>query len=288
MTGLISVETLSEWMKNDSDSLRIIDCRFDLTNTNAGETAFKDEHITGAQYVHLDRDLSGEVGKHGGRHPLPKIEQLVQVVECLGIQEDSTVIAYDDQGGAFASRFWWLMKLIGHEKVYVLNGGFTSWKAKGLPTSDELITYAQTSYKPSVNWELLATVEHVRNAVNKQDTLLIDSREWTRYIGEQEPIDPKAGHIPSALNHFWKHNLQENGEFLPKQALQKMYQRVKEKEEVIVYCGSGVTACPNVLALLEAGIQNVKLYAGSWSDWITYDENDVETTNGKQLLEIDS
>lgn len=281
---IISNETLWKWIER-CENVRVIDCRFDLFDREKGKKEFLNDHIVGAQYVDLERDLSGKKGKHGGRHPLPNVDDFITLIESLGIDKNSKVVSYDDQGGAFASRFFWMMKYIGHQDVFVLNGGFRAWKEKGFQTTKTVEAFPETTYEPTIQHHLLATVEEVRNESQKKSALIVDSREWKRYIGEHEPIDQKAGHIPNAVNHFWKLNLNEKGEFRSKKEWEKMYAPLQKESKIIVYCGSGVTACPNVLAMMESGVENVKLYAGSFSDWISYEENEIETTNGKKLME---
>lgn len=257
-------------------AIRIVDCRFHLSNPEDGRKRYEQEHILGAVYLDLEKDLSGPVQKHGGRHPLPKIEDFVACIEDVGIDEEMIVVAYDDEDGAFASRFWWLMKYIGHEKVYILNGGFHAWKEKGYQTTKEIPKYERTVYQAKVQSDMIASVEDVRKAMNGTETILIDSRELKRYLGEVEPIDKKAGHIPRAKSFFWKNNI-ENGRFKTKDQLQRQFAHFEKEKSYIVYCGSGVTACPNVVALKEAGFLNVRLYPGSWSDWISYEDNPIAT-----------
>ncbi|WP_243290786.1 sulfurtransferase [Bacillus sp. FJAT-47783] len=281
MSNLMSAKELYRLIE-EKQNVRMIDCRFDLANKKAGKERFEKDHLTHAQYVDLENDLSGEVKEHGGRHPLPDIDQFVQLIEKLGIDNETIVVAYDDNACAFASRFWWMMKYIGHEQVFILNGGYEAWKRAGYPTTNEVKTYERTTYVKKEQHELLATVDDVREAMQNSRTAIIDSREWSRYIGESEPIDSKAGHIPGAISHFWKENM-ENGTFRSKGALAQQFSSLTNKERIIVYCGSGVTACPNFVALKEAGFSNMKLYVGSWSDWITYEDHPIETKNGRTL-----
>jgi thiosulfate/3-mercaptopyruvate sulfurtransferase len=258
--------------------LVIVDCRFTLGKPLEGQEAYRAERIPGAVHLDLERDLSGGIGKHGGRHPLPDIGELASKVGKAGIDGSVRVVAYDDQGGAMASRFWWLMRYMGHEKVYVMDGGFSKWKEAGFPvTSAEPDIKIPKRFVPELQEGMLASMEEVHSKLGQfgEGLWLIDSRERPRYLGETEPIDPVAGHIPGALNRFWKDSLNEKGEWKSAEAQRQRFEGIDPEQEVVVYCGSGVTACPNVLALTEAGYRNVKLYAGSWSDWISHEINPV-------------
>ncbi|WHY21819.1 sulfurtransferase [Paenibacillus sp. G2S3] len=255
--------------------LVIVDCRFLLTDPEAGRKAYTEDHIPGAIYFHLEEQLSAPVSEHGGRHPLPEISKLTTVLSKVGINRNSIVVAYDDQGGAYASRLWWMLKYLGHERVFVMDEGYSAWKNGSFPVSDHQAVRIPSHYEADVQQDMLASMEDVQNVVNDGGALLIDSREPRRYEGLEEPIDPKAGHIPGAINKFWKEVLDEQGRWKSTEVLKEHYEGIDPQQEIIVYCGSGVSACPNVLALGKAGYRNVKLYAGSWSDWISYEENPV-------------
>lgn len=258
----------------------IVDCRFALGQPESGRQAFTESHIPGAVYFDLEQDLSSPVqaSGHGGRHPLPDLEQLTERIRKAGISNETRIVAYDDQGGAMASRFWWLMRYLGHEQVYVMDEGFSAWQAAGFPVSSEVPIQIPASYTPHIQTHLIADIEEVRNASTTGGAVLIDSREYPRYLGEVEPLDKKAGHIPGAVSMFWKENLQEGTTKIKSEdELGSRFNTFDKDQDIIVYCGSGVTACPNVLALQEAGFNRVKLYAGSWSDWISYEENPVAT-----------
>lgn len=272
---LVTVDWLYERI-NDS-AVRIIDCRFDLAHENFGKECYEEGHIESALYFDLNKDLSSAVTKHGGRHPLPNVEQFAEKLSKAGIDENVTVVAYDSQGGAMASRLWWLLTYLGHERVYVLHGGFPAWKERGLPVTRTIPSFKRATFTPSVQYHLLVTMDELKEKINRQeDIALIDSREEKRYAGVEEPVDPVAGHIPTAKNYFWKNGLTEEGYFKAKEEQEERFSSLSKEKETIVYCGSGVTACPNVLALKMAGFEDVKLYAGSWSDWISYAENEIE------------
>jgi thiosulfate/3-mercaptopyruvate sulfurtransferase len=268
-----------EWVMEHihDENIRIVDCRFQLNDRNAGEDAYQTSHLPNAVYVNLESDLSGPVKEHGGRHPLPDIEQLSEKLSQLGIDDKVTVIAYDDQNGAMASRFWWLLRYLGHDKVYVMDGSFSNWTEKGLPVETKVPSFQRRSFVPNLQSHLLVSVNEVRDSLNNSSTTLIDSREEKRYKGLEEPIDKKAGHIPGALNFFWQESIDKDGTWKDSQSQNERFKQIPKEQQVIVYCGSGVTACPNVLALKEAGYDDVKLYLGSWSDWISHPDNPVST-----------
>jgi len=267
-----------EWLlKNLHDQVRIIDCSFSLGDPANGLQEYEKNHIPGAVYFDLEKDLSGPAGEHGGRHPLPTIHEFIQKLELAGIDESTKVIAYDQGEGAFAARFWWLLKYLGHEKVYVLDGGFKGWTAENYPVTSEVLTYNRAAFKVNINHKLLASMEEVREVSRGQDshTILIDSREERRYLGLEEPIDKKAGRIPGALNKPWFEGLSA-GYYKPADDQKQRFSDISPDKQIIVYCGSGVTAAPNFLSLKAAGYEKVKLYLGSFSDWVSYDENEIE------------
>ena len=271
-----------------------VDCRFWLNDKPAGAAAYEAEHIPGAVYLDLEKDLSAPVTAHGGRHPLPDVDQLALTLGKAGINPNSRVVIYDDNKGINAARLWWMLHYVGHQQVYVLNEGFTTWKNAKYPVSSDQPVVIPTTFVATVQPNMLADIEEVRQvsqayrsidatpSVQTQDPIslpvLIDSRENKRYLGLEEPIDPKAGHIPGAVNYFWldtRHD--EEDRYDDVEQLEKHFAGLDKEKPIIVYCGSGVSACPNILALKEAGYKNVKLYSGSWSDWISYEENPVAT-----------
>lgn len=271
---IVTVEWLREHIEDEN--VRIIDCRFDLANPNWGREKYEEGHIPHALYLDLNLDLSSPIAEHGGRHPLPNIEEFADKLSEAGIDEHTTVIAYDSQAGANAARLWWLCNYVGHEKVYILDGGFPAWKENGLPTTTEIPVVIRKTFKTNIQDHMLVTMETVRENIRAgADVTLIDSREPKRYAGVEELVDHKAGHIPTAVNHFWKDGMLQSGQFKNGAGQQERFQNLSKDKETIVYCGSGVTACPNIVALKLAGFQNVKLYAGSWSDWISYPENQI-------------
>ncbi|WP_342614089.1 sulfurtransferase [Peribacillus frigoritolerans] len=263
--------------KLNSQEIRICDCRFQLGSPDTGYNEYKQDHISGAVYFDLEKDLSGQVQEHGGRHPLPDLETFKNKLESNGITNDMVLIAYDGGEGSFASRFAWLLSYLGHRKVYVLNGGFRAWRDEGYPIDSNQTKYMPSEYHIDLNDSVFASFQTVKDyTMNRPDDIvLMDSRESKRYEGIEEPIDKKAGHIPGAVNKVWT-NVLENGYFKKKEDLQSNFSGIGKDKEIIVYCGSGVTASPNYIALKEAGFKDVKIYIGSYSDWISYDDNPIE------------
>lgn len=272
-----------EWLvkRLGDDHLSIIDCRFELQNIEYGRQQYGISHLPNAIYFHLEDDLSGEIKKHGGRHPLPDLEQFKLKLEKAGISNDSAVVVYDSGegtfAGAFAARFLWMMKYIGHEKVMILNGGFSKWKEAGYPIECKEPSVTESTYNVHVQENMLATYELVKDftLTRPKGTLLIDSREYKRYAGIEEPVDRIAGHIPGAINEPFMEGVKD-GIFLAAEKQVSRFKHLDRNKTLIVYCGSGVTASPNYVALKEAGYKNVKLYVGSYSDWVSYVDNPVE------------
>lgn len=270
----------SKWVleKINQDAVRIIDCRYDLRDTNAGRNLYKESHIPGATYFDLKEHLSAPVKKHGGRHPLPDLEAFKKNLEKAGIDRSKKVVAYDKGDLMYASRVWWLLKYIGHEEVYILEKGFNGWEERGYPVTKELPTFTPAEYEIDIQEDMLATIEEVKAIVEGAKTLpiLIDSRAHERYVGEIEPIDRIAGHIPGAINKEWTESLFK-GSFKSSKEQKQRFSEFQTEDPVIVYCGSGVSAIPNYIALKMAGFEHVQLYAGSYSDWISYEENEIAT-----------
>jgi len=266
---LVSTETLHQHL-NHPDWI-IIDCRFSLANAAAGAKAYRHGHLPKARYAHLDKDLSSQITDFTGRHPLPNFALLAKKLGDWGISNTSQVVVYDDAGGAFAGRLWWLLRCMGHDKVAVLDGGIKQWQKQGLPLTTTLPTVKPATFRPYLNEAAWLSALQVRNSLAQKSICLIDARTPERYRGEQEPIDPVAGHIPYALNRAFQLNLDSNGLFLSAEQLREQFKRLigsNAPEQVVHYCGSGVTACHNLLAMEYAGLNGSKLYAGSWSEWI--------------------
>lgn len=276
MNVTVSKEWLSKQLQNEQ--VKIVDCRFELANQNKGAELYHKSHIPGAFYFDLEKQLSAPVIEHGGRHPLPEVDQFKCEIEEIGIDHTKTVVAYDSGECQYASRFWWLLTYIGHEKVYILKEGFAGWIEARYMSTNEIPVSEPSTFKTNIKQAMLASYNEVKRIVTEenQSTTLIDSRAKERYLGEVEPIDRRAGHIPGAVNKCWTEAL-EQGSFKNKKEQKKRFSELDPNQPTIVYCGSGVTAIPNYIALKMAGFQNVKLYAGSYSDWVSYEENLVAT-----------
>ena len=277
-TTLISTEGLAQHL--ESRDWAVIDCRFSLADTEAGRRAYRNGHIPGARYVHLDEGLSGPVvpGKTG-RHPLPNPDVAAMRFERLGIGNDVQVVAYDDSGGMIASRLWWMLRWLGHDAVAVLDGGWPRWMSEGRPVETVVQEAEPRSFIPHPRPGFLVDVGSVQSIQGQPGMKLVDSRAAERYRGETEPIDPVAGHIPGALNMPNDQTVGQEGVFLSKTGLQAHFKKAlgeTDAEHTIFYCGSGVSACRNILAYKHAGLGDARLYPGSWSEWIADPEREVE------------
>jgi thiosulfate/3-mercaptopyruvate sulfurtransferase len=247
---------------------RIIDCHFDLMDTDLGRKLYLSEHIPGAIYAHLDNDLSGYVVPgETGRHPLPTIAGIAALLGQWGIDNNTQVIVYDDKKGAIAARVWWMFRYLGHEQVAVLNGGFTHWKKAGFATNNDIPTYNRRSFVTHVQEQWVKEADVVATWSQQPSYSLVDSRTPERYRGEEEPIDPVAGHIPGAINMPFSDNWDEHGLLKSPAQLRERFANLPPAEKTIFYCGSGVTACHNILAYAHAGLGDACLYPGSWSEW---------------------
>jgi thiosulfate/3-mercaptopyruvate sulfurtransferase len=247
----------------------VFDCRHDLVKPELGEQQYRAGHIPGALFAHLERDLSGRKTGSNGRHPLPEPQDFEKWLEKTGLTPKDQAVCYDGGPGAMAARLWWMLRWIGHDNVAVLDGGFAKWTKEGRAVSAEIPHFRHFNYPIKLRKELAADVRAVETSLGK--SLLLDARAPARYRGEQEPIDPVAGRIPGAKNRFNAENISAQGTFKSSAELKKEFQSVlhgRPPAEVIHYCGSGVAACHNLLAMEIAGLTGGRLYAGSWSEWI--------------------
>ncbi|OCR02913.1 3-mercaptopyruvate sulfurtransferase [Oscillatoriales cyanobacterium USR001] len=266
--NLVSPEWLVSHL-NDSNVI-IIDCRFSLADPELGKQQYQTNHIPGAFYLDLNRDLSSPISKHGGRHPLPNPTELAAKLSAIGVTKETLIVAYDDSKFAFAARLWWLIRYMGSDRVALLDGGFSAWQTAGYPLSNIIPTPQLGNFEPQLKSELVVDIETVKTRKEQPGVVLIDSRESDRYAGIREPIDPVAGHIPNAVNYPWQDVTGEGGKARSTVEQKQRWEQIQSANEIIVYCGSGVTACVNLFSLEIAGISNAKLYAGSWSDWCSY------------------
>ncbi len=275
---LVSVETLAAHV--DDPAWRVFDCRHDLKNTEYGGQAYAKGHIPGALFLHLDRDMSGPMTGKNGRHPLPAIEDFAAKMSACGVGPDTQVVAYDNEGGIFASRLWWMLRWLGHDKVALLDGGLPGWRRAKLPLETEVRPFAPAQFVPRPRDEQVDTAYVLAN-LRSPRMLLLDARGEDRYAGENETLDPVAGHIPGALNRFYFDNLDDAGCFFkPADELRAEFADLLDGREptcVVQQCGSGVTACHNLLAMEIAGLSGSKLYPGSWSEWCSDPARPVAT-----------
>lgn len=275
-TTLIDVDSLRDRLE-DPDWV-VVDCRFDLADPDAGRAAWQSAHLPGAVYAHLDHDLAGPVGPSTGRHPLPDPDAFAAWLGRHGVGEGVQVVVYDDGPGAMAARLWWLLRWVGHDAVAVLNGGLAAWRAVDGPLTDAAPIPTPRRFRPRPG--RMPTVDTASLASAPHGWLLVDARAAPRYRGEREPVDPVAGHVPGAVNRPFTDNLDDDGRFRSAAALRADWEALLAgagERPVACMCGSGATACHNLLALAYAGIDGAALYAGSWSEWIRDPERPVAT-----------
>lgn len=255
----------------DHPNLVIVDCRFALGDPTLGRQQYTASHLPGAVYGDLNQDLSSPPQGHGGRHPLPPWPDFVHTLESWGIssQPPTAVVAYDDSRGAFAARLWWLLRYLGHPAVAVLQGGFSGWQGAGLPTTAAGPTPPRGQFQPQPQPGWVVTQAEVERLRQQPGVALVDARSPQRYRGEEEPIDPIPGSIPGAVNYFWQQVVDDQGIFQSPEQLRTHWQALGD-QSLVMYCGSGVTACVNLLSRVAAGYAMDPLYVGGWSDWCSY------------------
>jgi thiosulfate/3-mercaptopyruvate sulfurtransferase len=275
---LISASDLARHL-DDADWI-VCDCRHDLADVEAGRRAYRESHVPGARFVHLDHDLSAPMTGRNGRHPLPDPKRFARRVGDLGIGSHSQVIAYDASGGYYAARLWWMLRWLGHDAVAVLDGGWDAWVKAALPVSSEEPAIDPVRFHPRTSAEVTMSAGQIAARIGQPQPLLVDARSPDRYCGENETLDPVAGHIPGAANRFFKLNLDSDGRFKPPALLRREFSSALgtvPASAVVHYCGSGVTACHNLLAMEIAGLAGSRLYPGSWSEWVSDRSRPVAT-----------
>ena len=273
MTTIIDAQSLHARLNDPT--VVIVDARFNLFNVDEGRASYLDGHIPGAVYAHLDDDLSGPPLTDAGRHPMPSPQALEALFSRLGVDAASQVVAYDQRDGMLAARVWWMLRYMGHEAVAVLDGGWKAWTSAGYACVEGEQTRPAGAFHGTPRRDWLVSVDQVAAAPR-----LVDSRDPRRYRGENEPLDPVAGHIPGALNRFHEENLDGEGYFLPPGELARGFSELLAGTPVartVFYCGSGVTACHDLLAACHAGLGDGRLYAGSWSEWCSDPRRPVAT-----------
>lgn len=263
----------ASWLKDNlhNSEVKIIDCRFRLTEPDWGYQQYQHSHIENAYYLHLNHDLSSPVQHHGGRHPLPNINELSQKLASRGIMFNRTlVVVYDDSRFAFASRLWWLLRYLGHQKVAILDGGWQEWVNLNYPVTNVLPPTDNGSFTPVIQEDMAVDISYVRQYASSPSKVLVDARSCDRYSGKKEPFDRIAGCIPHAKNLFWQEMTTETGKLKSIPQLESLWLPYGNFSEIIMYCGSGVTACVNIFALNAINISKSRLYVGGWSDWCSY------------------
>jgi thiosulfate/3-mercaptopyruvate sulfurtransferase len=276
-TLLLSTDQLAE--KLADTAWAIVDCRYDLTREAWGEQEDRSAHIPGAAYVSLGQDLAAPSDGRNGRHPLPGHDAIAATFGRLGVTKHTQVVAYDQDNGMYASRLWWMLRYMGHDAVAVLDGGFAKWTREGRPTRSGVETREAVVFEGKPRAAMRLTANQVWAKLGDPSMTLVDARAPARFEGREEPLDRVAGHIPGARNHFFQWNLQPDATFLPPEELRGKFSELlgdTPPEQVTVYCGSGVTACHNLLAMERAGLTGMKLFPGSWSEWSADSDKPVE------------
>ena len=275
---LVSLSDLAAHL--DDGGWVVCDCRHDLADTGAGRRVYRKSHVPGAGFVHLDEDLSAPMTGRNGRHPLPDPERFARRVGELGISNSSQVVAYDASGGYYGARMWWMLRWLGHDAVAVLDGGWDAWRKAPHPITDQIPVIKAARFTMRRRTDMVCDAGYIVANLGKPKPRLLDARAPDRFRGENETLDPVAGHIPGAVNRFFKLNLETDGRFKAATTLRREFNQllgVHAPGDVAHYCGSGVTACHNLLAMEIAGLSGSRLYPGSWSEWIADPSRPVTT-----------
>lgn len=281
-TTIVSTALLAAHL--DDVSWAIVDCRYDLTNEEWGAEQYRAAHIPGAVYASLGRDLAGPKDGRNGRHPLPGHDAMTAAFGRWGITRGVQVVAYDQDSGTYASRLWWMLRYMGHDAAAVLDGGFAKWGRESRPTRTGTEERASATFHGKPRSAMRVTANQVWARLGDPSMTLVDARAPERFEGKTEPLDRVAGHIPGARNHYYQGNLGPDGTMLPPEVLREKFRAVlgdTPPEQVAVYCGSGVTACHNLLAMERAGLTGMRLFPGSWSEWSSDPDRPVETGPAK-------
>ncbi len=274
---LISSQDLNNII--DDENLIIFDCRFNLIDKKLGYSNYLKSHIRKANYINLESNLSSAVTTHSGRHPLQKLSSFSNMLNYYGINNNSQIVVYDDENSSMCARFWWMLKLVGIEKCAVLDGGYKSWIASKFPTDKSIPkNHKNENIVYNFNEDYLINTEELKNKLKDNSIYLVDARDKERFLGKIEPIDKKAGHVPGAINMPFKENLEKDGRFKKKENLLKLFKNINKdnSKDIINMCGSGVTACHNFLAMEYCGLKRSRIYVGSWSEWSSYSDCDIE------------
>jgi len=279
-TILVSPEELARHL--DDPQWIVFDTRHDMGDLEKGRRAYAAGHIPGAYFLHVDEDLSGAKTGKNGRHPLPDLETFAAKLNARGVTPQTQVVVYDDLSGNFAVRLWWMLRWLGHERVALLDGGFPLWEKEGRPVTKDVPAQRTGAFVPRPHLGSTVDAHFVERFREDPSVKLLDARADNRFAGLQEPIDPVAGHIPGAVNHFWQKNLSPDGRFKTPAQLRKEYETLlagMAPSQTVHMCGSGVTACHNIFAMELAGLPGGKLYPGSWSEWCSDPNRPMSTPN---------
>jgi len=279
-TTLISTDVLAAHLVDSSWLLA--DCRYNLNDETWGRAQYEAAHLPGAVLVDVAHQLAGPRTGTNGRHPLPAIEDMATTFGRMGIGDDVQVIAYDQEAGAFASRVWWMLRYLGHDAVAVLDGGFAKWTREGRPVRGGVETRRPAGFTPRLRQEMRVTADETLAHLGDPSVLLIDARSPDRYAGKPDPLDTIYGHIPGARNRYYRHNVNEAGTMRSGRELRADFEKVlagTPANQVVMYCGSGITACHNLLAMEHSGLHGARLFAGSWSEWESDPNRPVERSS---------
>lgn len=252
MSYLVSIDWLKKQLEKEADDMVVVDTRFSLADPTEGRRAYEKGHIPSAMYLDLKKDLSSPTSEHGGNHPLPDMEIFAEKLGEIGIDHQTTVVIYDESNDMFAARLWWLLDYMGHKKTFLLDGGITRWVKKGNGVTTDIPVPTMKQFQPDVQENHVVNMNQVKEKMKGKSAILIDSRSKDRYLGKTEPMYAKSGHIPGAKNFFWKDVLQKDGLWKDEESLLSNFEKIDKMDEIIVSCGSGVSACPNAIALKMA------------------------------------
>jgi thiosulfate/3-mercaptopyruvate sulfurtransferase len=280
---LIQVDELHTLLAAQPRRVVAVDCSFDLFNAAAGRGLHEAGHLPGARYAHLEQHLSGTATGRNGRHPLPEREVFAQRMRALGLDDDTHVVAYDAQGGMYAARLWWMLRWLGHDAVAVIDGGFPAWERESRPLTAAVPQPVAATFVARPRDDLRVDAQRVLAAIGSSSMQVVDARTPERFAGRNETLDPVGGHIPGAINRLFMLNLEADGRFKPADTLRAEFRALlgsRPAAEVVHQCGSGVTACHNLLAMEVAGLAGSRLYPGSWSEWCADPARPVETAVG--------